>query len=259
MSFLKRLFGGTRDQPQRPPPPPADPLAQDRHNAALYDRAGHPQDWANAQQILANNLVAAAATEQPPRARALYAEAIDILGEALEATGPDANLAFRASMLKLRGDAARRRADFQEGDAKGRALADAANWLGQAIDLCPPQTNLQLWTDAQFFRGDALLTLGQMKGGAQGLAWLDESVACFDAVDQHHRITTGCPHAIALFNRAVVLENRAEATDRPAASRYYQLALESLDAAKANPDFGPQLTDYEARRAKLKSAMATLP
>jgi hypothetical protein len=266
-SFFKRLFSGkpadanapVATQPATQQPDPEAFLAETRHNAALYDRDADPQDWANAQQILASNICSLAAQQEPYRAKAMFAEAIDLLGEALTAAGPEAVPAFRASMFRLRGECAWRSSAHLTGDAKGQVLADGANWLGEAVTLCPVETNRSLWVDAQLFRGACLQDLALLKGGGdQSLAWLDEAAACFeDLADRGGE--DGAVHPIGAYNAHVVLEQRAQATKGAVARTYFERALHRLVQAMGSAAFKGMEADSERRLAAIDRSLRSLP
>jgi len=259
VSFFKRLFGGKPAPAPAPVAAPVQPdaeaiLAETRRTAALYDRRNDPQDWANAQQILANNICSVSAEQPPARAAALLGEAVEILGEAIEVAGRDAVPAFRASMLRLRGECAWRQSAHRQGDGKGRLLADAANWLGEATELCPPEVNRTLWVDAQLFRGACLQDLALLKGGGeQSLGWLDEAAACFDAVAD--RAVEGGLHPIGAYNAYVVREQRAKASGREEARGYFEEARRRLVQAMADPALQHVAADSAKRLAALDAAL----
>lgn len=256
-TFFKNLFGGAKQPPQAAGANDTkDALAETRRIAALYDRKANPLDWANAQQILANNICSVAAGQPPGRAVELYREAVDILGSALDAAGPDAVPTFRASMARLRGECAWRCAQHLQGDRRGRLLADGANWLGDAVALSPPEANRQVWVDAQLFRGACLQDLAQLKGeGEQSLAWLDEAAECFDAVADRGADDGGL-HPIGAFNAYVVREQRAKATRGPEARSHFMEARRRLVEAMESPVFQASAADNRARLARIDTALA---
>ncbi|MCC6920020.1 MAG: hypothetical protein IT548_12520 [Alphaproteobacteria bacterium] len=260
-TFFRRLFGGTKEA--APPPAPTrdtteDALAESRRNAGLYDRKADPLDWANAQQILANNICSVAAGQPPVRAIGLYEEAIGILGNAIAAAGPGAVATFRASMTRLRGECAWRCAQHLTGDRRGRLLADGANWLGDAITLSPPAANRQIWVDAQLFRGACLQDLARLKGdGEQSLAWLDEAAACFDEIADRGT-EDGEPHPIGAFNAYVVREQRARATQGIEARPHLLEARRRLLQAMEAPTFASNAAYNQQQLAEIDTALRAL-
>jgi hypothetical protein len=266
-SFLKRLFGGKDQPPPQPAPSRAAPaaiapavatsdqlIAESRKAVRAVDRRREPQDWANAQQVLAANLVYATTSTPDHDAAAMLAEAVGILDEALDAAGPDADPGFLGSLHKLRGEALWRRASHLFEDEKGRALAEAANAFGAAMTTCPRTANYQVWVDSAFFRGAAFQELSAMKGGAQGVAWLDEAVALFTGLAANGA-GNGGPHPIAAYNAYVVLEKRAARTERRAAIAYYEEARRYLLQVI---DSGAMATHADHHRQLLAGLEATI-
>ena len=117
-----------------------------------------------------------------------------------------------------------------------------------------PETSRALWVEAGFYRGAAFQGLAQLKGGGEGLGWLDEAAHSFDAIAGRGR-EDGHVHPIAAYNRYVVLEERARHTPGNAALPYYAEARRSLAAAMADPGFGPRQPDLTSRLAALDAAM----
>ncbi|BCW88814.1 hypothetical protein sos41_19570 [Alphaproteobacteria bacterium SO-S41] len=214
MSLLKRLFGGG-EKTAAPATPaaevPADPRAEvqkARDAARVIRRQREPLKWAEAQQLLANALIQYAAVQTGGSAVSSLEEAESCLYDATDAAGPDANPGFLASMYNLWGYAAYRRAARLDGDAKGQALADAANRFTDALDKITPETQRALWIDIGFYRGAAYQELALLKGDAGGAPWLDEAAAAFRAVAERGT-EDGSVHPIAAYNMSVVLRDRA--------------------------------------------------
>lgn len=256
-SFMKRLFGA----PPAAPAPQANNVPDARAGVLAARRAvdalsrrNDRLDWAVAQQVLGSELIAYAETLPGPSAIVTLAEAGDALADALAVTTADDNAAFRASIVNLRGLAALRRAWRLEGDRKGEALAAAANDFTAVWELVTPETSRALWVEAGFYRGAAFQGLAQLKGGGEGLGWLDEAAHSFDAIAGRGR-EDGHVHPIAAYNRYVVLEERARQTPGNAALPYYAEARRSLAAAMADPGFGPRQPDLPSRLAALDAAM----
>lgn len=237
MSFLKRLFGGSSAPPAASPPAELDAVAQSRAHAASFDRRRQPLEWAEAMQLLGNNLMATAAGD-PAR----HAEAETVLGQALDAAGRDANPLFRASMLKLLGETRYRHGEILTGDARGRKLADAANTLADALAHVRPHENRALWFEAATFRGATLHEMGRLRAGPEGLAWMDEAAACFGDIARHG--AENGVHPIGLYNRYAVLEQRGHRTEGGGRAAIYREAREALAAAMKTETFAnrPDLT-----------------
>lgn len=259
MSFLKRLFGG--GAPSAPPPPPIVSAPSDEVGAARdalrrISRADKPLDWANAQQVLAYALFNLSRMQDPALAAQSLAEAIGALGAAIEETPRDKAQLFWGSLQKFRGQCLYERARYLTDDEKGRVLADAANAFGRALETLTPDGTPEMWTDTQFFRGAALNDLGIMRTDSQGERWLNEAIDCFDAVDGHHRATSGGPHSIARYNAFVVLEILGQRTQGAAARAYLQRAQAALNDAAADANFRKSMGDIDTRLVQLDRAIA---
>lgn len=268
-SFLKRLFGGKDPAPAaqvsaaKPAAAPAGPtmdeiIAECRKNVRALDRRRDAAAWAQAQHVLASNLVYAAAATPDHDAPAMLTEAAKIAEEALEAAGPAAEPGILGTLHKLHGEALWRGAAYLFEDEKGRALAEAANAFGAAMTVCPRTADYQVWLDSAFYRGATLQELSAIKGGQQGLAWLDEAVRVFADLAENGG-KDGAPHPIAAYNAYVVLELRAKRTERSSARAYYEEARRHLAQAM---DSGAMQTqaDYHAQlRAALDATIADLP
>lgn len=228
MSFLKRLFGQPNAQAREEaasPAPSDDVIAQCRARVAQFDRRTQPAKWAEAMQLLGYNLMAVAR----------YAEAETALIEAHNAAGPLAHPHFRASILKILGETRFRHSDLLTGDARGMMLADAANTLGEVLDLVQPHENRTLWMESATFRGAALHELGRLHTGPQGLAWMDEAAACF--AELATRGAEGQLHPIGLYNRYAVLEQRAQRTEGAGRADILREARQSLVQAMDTETF----------------------
>ncbi len=235
MSFLKRLFGGSSraSQPQQPQTVTAsDAIAHSRANVASFDRRSQPQDWAAAMQLLGHNLMT----------DAQYAEADTALTDAVRTAGPNANPLFRASILKILGETRYRHGETLTGDPRGAKLADAANTLADALALVRPEQNRTLWMEAATFRGAALLELGRLRAGPEGLAWMDEAASCFAEIAAHG--AEDAVHPLGIYNRYVVLEQRGHRTPGVGRAAYYREAREALAGAMKTDTFAdrPDLT-----------------
>lgn len=232
MSFLKRLFGGASEPEPPKPTPEAEALAQSRAHVAAFDRRQQPAEWAQAMQLLGHNLMVTAH----------YDEAETVLGQAIDAAGPDANPLFRASMTKLLGETRYRAGETLTGDARGEKFAAAANTLADALALVQPHENRTLWVEAAIFRGAALHELGRLRSGPEGLAWMDEAAACFADIAANG--AEGTVHPMGLYNRSVVLEQRGHRTSGGSRAIYYREARDALFRAMQTETFGdrPDLT-----------------
>ncbi len=256
-SFLKRLFGAPPASPAAPlevGPSPRAGVEAARRTAEALDRRRDRLDWAMAQQMLGSELIAYADGLDGPAALAGLSEAGDVLDDALAVLTESDHPAFRASLANLRGLALSRAADRLDGDDKGHALAEAANAFTTVWELVTPETSRARWVEAGFYRGAAFQGLALLKGGGEGLGWLDEAAHCYDAV-AGRGLEDGRIHPVAAYNRYVVLEERARRTPGNAALPYYAEAHRSLEAAMADPELGPSLPDLPERLAALDAAM----
>ncbi len=266
-SFMKRLFGGSAPDPgeSMPAPPrdappqaaydPRDELAKARAAVRVIRRNRDPLQWAEAQQLLANALLQLAEGQTGSTARSTLEEAEGVLYDALEAADlPDTNPAFIASMTNLYGLAAYRRADRLEGDAKGEALAEAANRFTDAQAKITPESQRMLWVELGFYRGAAFQSLALLKGGAAGAAWLDESAAAFRALAEHGS-EDGKLHPIAAYNLHIVLLDRAKLAGAAAAGAYRAEARRWLVVAQESETFRHS-ADVQTRLAALEAEIA---
>lgn len=268
-SFLKRLFGGKDPAPPAPAaaaPPAAkragptmdEIIAECRRNVRALDRRGESAAWAQAQYVLASNLVYAAAATPDHDAPAMLSEAAKVVEEALEAAGPAAEASVLGAMHKLHGEALWRGAAHRFEDEKGRALAEAANAFGAAMTVCPRTADYQVWVDSAFYRGATLQELSAIKGGSQGLAWLDEATRVFtDLAESGGK--DGAPHPIAAYNAYVVLDLRAKRTERSSARAYYEEARRYLSQAMDSGLMAAQADYHKPLLAALDATIADLP
>lgn len=252
MSFLKRLFGGGAPQAA---PAPSNPIEAARAALSATDRRREPALWRQRQEQLAVALGNSADAQPRAEATASLSEAAAHFGASAAA---EPNTGRAGQLHSLRGHVLHKRANLLEGDEKGEVLADAANAYGAAIAALVPEVEFQPWFDAQFYRGAILEELARLKGGETGLAWFDESLACFDAVDSYWRRVKGVTHPVAAYNRAVVLQARAKLSPPSEARASLEAARMALHAAKADPQFGPQLSDFEARLSSIEDELKDL-
>ncbi len=242
--FFKRLFGRNERQEQSATTG-NDAVAASRVHLAQFDRRTQPLQWAEAAQLLASNLTAAAASQASP---ANFSEATAILREAIATAGESANPLFRASMIKLLGETRYHHSNFLTGDARGEMLAAAANSLADALSLVAPSQNRALWFGAAVFRGAALHDLARLKSGAEGLAWMDEAAACFAEIAANG--AESGTHPVGHYNRYVVLEQRGHRSPGPSRAAYYSEARDALDAAMRHDMFADR-PDLSVKRAEL--------
>lgn len=260
MSFLKRLFGGgdkpAPPQPAAAEPDPRDVVQQSRDAARVIRRQLEPLKWAEAQQLLANNLIALSAAQTGGAARSSLEEAESILYDALEAADhPDAHPAFTASLTYLWGYAAWQKERLLDGDAKGHALADAANRFTEAFNTFDPATHYDMWVTLGFYRGAVFHELAELQKGAQSLGWYDEAIAAFKLMEGKGS-KDGGRHPMAAYNSYVVLEARARLTEGPAALAYLVAAKEALKFAMRSSSFAAAAEDHRTRLAALNAEIA---
>jgi hypothetical protein len=258
MGLLKRLFGGAASE-KAPPPPAAPPepaydlraeVEKSRAAVRVIRRNRDPLAWAEAQQLLANALLQQAADQTGGTARSALEEAERVLHDALEAADrPGTHPGFIASMTYLQGLAAFRRADRLEGDAKGEALADAANRFTDAQAKITPESQRALWVELGFYRGAVFQSLALLKGDAAGAPWLDEAAATFRALAEQGA-EDGSLNPIAAYNLHVVLLDRAKLAGAAAAGAYRAEARRWLVAAQESDTFRDS-ADVAARLAAL--------
>lgn len=266
-NFFKKLLGSgdaPAPKPAAAPPQQAAPAAIDpdrliddcRKAVRRLDKRADPAAWANAQEILANNLIYAASLPAHD-APQMLGEAAAILGEAIDALGPSADPARLGALHKLRGNTLYNRSLLVFGDDKGQALADAANAFAAAIAVCPREAGYQIWCDSGFFRGAALQELAALKSGPQALAWLDEAAAVFADIARNGA-ADGSPHPIAAYNAYVVFEGRARRTDRAEARHFYEQAKRQLINARSASMFASNPAEHTRLLAALDATIADL-
>ena len=260
-SFFKALFGAAPAQvaPVAEPQAPTAREAVNEANRALrrLSRTADPLAWAEAQQMLGHVLVTQASEHQGGVALDILKDADRAFEQALDAIdGVDHHPHFKGSILDQRGRATWARALLQDGDDKGRLLAEAANQFGEAADQFSRETVRENWFNATLMRGAALHEMARMHAGPVALQWLDEAASCFADAADHGLPDPGVIHPVAAFNRYVVLEDRAKLSPPDEARDIFEEARRVLLISSANAQFAAQNPDMAQRLAALDAAIA---